>query len=109
MDSALLKLAQQAILQLKDENSKLKEELDRIKVAQALTLELYKNGSIFAEQVESTLVKFASRSIEDLTMTKKALEIAKTAEYSLFSLSREETNSDSLDAATKFINALLSE
>lgn len=109
MDSEIVKLAESAILQLKEENKQLKEELEHIKTASSMAFDLFKDGIIVAEQIESTIDKFASKTPEELEITKKAFEFTKTAEYNIFTLSKEESNLNNLDAATKFVNALLAE
>ena len=110
MDSGLAKVAAQAIEHLRTENDSLTKELGHLKEAQTLALRLYREGVIIAEKIESTIEKFASESTEELEITKKAYELAKTAEFNLFSVSNEETNSNNTDAASRFIhNALLSD
>jgi hypothetical protein len=109
MDNGLAKAAADAILQLRNENTNLKKELEHIKNAQALAFKLFKEGIIPAEHIESTIEKFASESTEELEITKRAFELTKTAEFNLFSLSSEETYSNNTDAASIFIHRALLE
>lgn len=110
MDTGLAKIAAQAIEQLRVEKTELENELSHLKEAQTLALKLFKEGAIAAEQLGSTIEKFASESLQDLEITKRAYELTKTAEFNLFSVSTEETNSNTTDAASRFVqNALLSD
>lgn len=107
MDNGLAKAAAAAISQLRDENTSLRRELEHVKTAQALVFKLYKDGVITAERIEPMIEKFASESTEELEITKRAFELTKTAEFNLFSLSSEETDSNNTDAASIFIHRAL--
>jgi polyhydroxyalkanoate synthesis regulator phasin len=93
MNSSLNKLAHDAIVSLREENSNLKEQLDIIKEATRLSFQMVKDGKMPIERAEDFIEKFASKSKEELEMTKKAYEMSTDEKFnSLFELSNADEN-----------------
>lgn len=104
MDSQLQKLAATAIKQLQIENEQLSNELLIRKEAEALAFELFNNGSVIVEDVQSTIEKLASKSLSDLQLVKKAAELSKIAnQNSLFKLSNKMSDNGTLDPLTRML------
>lgn len=106
-DTNLIKLAEEAIITLQNENSSLIKELKHFKESQKLAIQLCKEGSITLDNLDTIIEKFASTSSDDLEITKRAYALMKTADFNLFSLSNEDTINIT-DAATLFEQTLLS-
>lgn len=79
MNTEVIKLAQQTILQLKSDNDQLSKELDSYKESVKLAFNLLHDGLISVEQLESKISELAEKSQEDRAVFKKAAEFTKVA------------------------------
>ena len=84
MEAELRKLAADAIIQLKEEVLEKTAELEIKDKAQDLAFKLFKLGSIPAEELETSISKFASKTIEELNLMDKAIEFNIREGYSKF-------------------------
>ncbi|MBC8410383.1 MAG: hypothetical protein H8E12_16925 [Rhodobacteraceae bacterium] len=101
----LTKLAAQAIRTLQKENESLTADLELIKKAESLTHSLYSKGNIAAEEVFSTLTTLGEKSLEELEVIEKAIEIQKQGSYSFDfgTLSEDLQDDGSLDPLTRLL------
>lgn len=104
MDAELRKLAANAIIQLRDEVTEKTVELEIKDKAKDLVFNLFKNGSIAAEDVESSIEKFASKTLEELNLLEKAVEFNMLEGSTKFgTLSSRIQDDDTLDPLTRYL------
>ncbi len=104
MDAELRKLAADAIIQLRDEILEKTAELEINDKAKKLVFELFKNGSISAEDVESSIEKFANKTLEELNLMEKAIEFNMNEGTTKFgTLSSRIQDDDTLDPLTRYL------
>ncbi len=96
MNSELQKMASIAIKELVTELDETKDQLEVEKLARKLAFSMYKTGSLVAQDLESTIEEFSTKSKDELLIVRKALDYTKTAEaVSLFRISNVNTSVDS--------------
>jgi viroplasmin and RNaseH domain-containing protein len=78
MDS-LTKLAHAAIKQLQAEKNEAVDQLSRTTEAVKVAFELYHNGQLSAEQLESKIKEFSGKPASEMEVIKKASELTKVA------------------------------
>jgi len=104
MDAGLQKLAADAIIQLRDEVFEKTAELAVYKKANDLTFKLFKLGSMPAEDIESSIEKFASKTIEELNLMEKAIEFNMQGGNTKFgTLSSRIQDDETLDPLTRYL------
>jgi hypothetical protein len=104
MDTELQKLAADAIIQLRDEVIEKTAELDIQVKAKNLVFRLFKNGSIPVEDIESSMEKFASKTIEELNLMEKAIEFNMREGNTKFgTLSSRIQDDETLDPLTRLL------
>ena len=104
MDAELKKLAADAIIQLQDEVFEKTAELEIQDKAKALVFRLFKLGSVSAEDIESSMEKFASTTIEELNLMEKAIEFNMRKGNTEFgTLSSRIQDDDGLDPITRLL------
>ena len=77
----LNKVAATAIRKLNSENEELKTKLAAYNKAASLVSELFKEGSIAAEDVLPVIDKFNHKSLEELGVIEKAIDLHKSGSY----------------------------
>lgn len=106
MAEDLLKVAELAIIQLRDENVQLREETEVIKTAERLAFNMFKTGSLAAENLQGAINDFSAKSIDELRIMEKAIEFNKTASiYSFGRISDSAQDDGSLDPITRMLLA----
>jgi hypothetical protein len=104
MDAELRKLAADAIVQLKEEVLEKTAELELKDKAQSLAFKLFKQGSLAAEDLESSIEKFASKTIEELNLMDKAIEFNIREGHTKFgTLSSRIQDDETLDPLTRYL------
>lgn len=104
MDAELQKLAADAIIQLREEVLEKTAELEVKDKAVSLTFKLFKKGSITAEELESSIEKFASQTIEELNLMEKAIEFNMREGNTKFgTLSSRIQDDETLDPLTRYL------
>jgi hypothetical protein len=104
MDAELQKLAADAIIQLREEVLEKTAELEVKDKAISLTFKLFKQGSITAEELENSIEKFASQSIEELNLIEKAIEFNNREGSTKFgTLSSRIQDDETLDPLTRYL------
>jgi hypothetical protein len=104
MDAELKKLAADAIIQLRDEVLEKTAELEISNKAHGLAFKLFKLGSIPAEELESSIEKFASKTIEELNLMDKAIEFnIREGNTKFGTLSSRIQDDDTLDPLTRYL------
>ena len=104
MDAELQKLAADAIIQLRDEVSEKTAELEIQDKAQTLVFRLFKIGTVSAEDIESSMKKFASKTIEELNLMEKAIEFNMREGNTKFgTLSSRIQDDETLDPLTRLL------
>ena len=104
MDAELQKLAADAIVQLRDEVIEKKAELEIQDKSRNLVFRLFKNGSIPAEDIEFSMEKFASKTIEELNLMEKAIEFNMREGNTKFgTLSSRIQDDETLDPLTRLL------
>jgi len=104
MEAELQKLAADAIIQLRDEVLEKTAELEVKDKAQSLAFKLFKNGSIPAEDLETSISKFASKTIEELNLMEKAIEFnMQQGNIKFGTLSSRTQDDDTLDPLTRYL------
>jgi len=101
----LNKLAATAIRSLQEEKEGLQDELFIKEKSAEIVSELYKKGSIAAEEVFPTLTKLGEKSLKELEVIEKAIELQKEGSYSFVfgTLSDELQDDGSLDPLTRLL------
>jgi len=109
VNNELSKNAALAIQSLQEQNEKLENELISIKLAQEVAFTLFKEGSVAAENIESTLIKLSEKSKEQLELVKEATSLHRNTQFDFVfgKLSDDYTENGSLDPTEKFTNFLL--
>lgn len=104
MSEDLTKLAAEAIIQLRDELEEKNGELQLKDKSKKLAFSLFKNGSIAAEDLESSMEKFASKTIEELNLIEKAIEFnINKSNVNFGTLSSRTQDDDTLDPLTRYL------
>lgn len=104
MDAELRKLAADAIVQLRDEVLEKNAELELKDKSQRLAFKLFKLGSITAEDLEESIEKFASKTIEELNLMEKAIEFNMRQGNTKFgTLSSHIQDDETLDPLTRYL------
>lgn len=104
MDAELRKLAADAIVQLKEEVLEKTAELEIKDKAHALAFKLFKLGSIPAEDLEASIEKFASKTIEELNLMDKAIEFnIREGNTKFGTLSSRIQDDETLDPLTRYL------
>lgn len=96
---ANIELLKQAADAIRD----LRGELESIKEAKELALELYKKGHVPAERALELMQEYESKSTEELEIIKKAMELRRNSEFSLGNLSDRPQDDGTLDPLTAWI------
>lgn len=107
MAEDLLKVAEAAIIQLRDENEQLKAENEVVKTAERLAFNMFKAGSLAAENLQEAITEFSTKNIDELKVMEKAIEFNKTAsaKFSFGRLSDSVQEDGSLDPITRMLLA----
>jgi len=104
MDAELKKLAADAIVQLRDEVLEKTAELEVTSKAKNLAFKLFKLGSIPAEELETSIDKFASKTIEELNLMDKAIEFnIREGNTKFGTLSSRIQDDETLDPLTRYL------
>lgn len=104
MDAELQKLAADAIIQLRDEVLEKTAELEVTDKAKNLAFKLFKLGSIPAEELETSIDKFASKTIEELNLMDKAIEFnIREGNTKFGTLSSRIQDDETLDPLTRYL------
>jgi len=104
MDAELQKLAADAIVQLQEEILEKTAELETKNKAHELAFRLFKLGSIPVEELESSIEKFASKTMEELNLMEKAIEFnAHEGNTKFGTLSSRIQDDDTLDPLTRYL------
>lgn len=103
MDSELSKMAAEALISLRDELSTKAKELEILEKSKTLAFTLFKNGSIDAEDIETSIEKFASQTLEELTIYEKAIEFNKSHNTEFGKISSKTEVVDGLDPLTRML------
>jgi len=104
MEAELKKLAADAIIQLRDEVTEKTAELELKEKASGLAFKLFNNGSLAAEDIETSIEKFASNSLDELILMERALEFNLQEGQSKFgTLSSRIQDDDTLDPLTRML------
>ncbi len=101
----LTKLAAKAIRSLQKDNKALADDLAVVKKAEVITQSLYKKGNLAAEDLFNTLTKLGEKSLEELEVIEKAIELQKQGNYSFDfgTLSDELQDDGTLDPLTRLL------
>ena len=103
MNSKLKKNAASAIRQLAEENAKLQEELNHVKLVTSLLFKLYQKGGVSAENLDSYYSDLLEKSTNDLNVLEKVSEFNLSTDLSLGSLSDRIQDDGTLDSFTRFL------
>jgi len=104
MDAELRKLAADTIVKLREEVIEKTSELEIMKKAQGLAFKLFKNGVIVAEELETSIGKFASKSMDELNLIEKAIEFnIQQGQTKFGTLSSNKIYDDTLDPLTRYL------
>ena len=103
MDTELQKLAADAIIQLREEVLEKTAELELQEKARKLAFRLFKAGSIPAEDIESTIDKYASGTLEELNLIEKAIEFKTNESNTKFGTLSSKLDDDGLDPLTRYL------
>lgn len=104
MDAELKKLAADAIVQLQEEVMEKTAELEVKDKAQKLAFKLFKYGALPAEDIETSIGKFASKTIEELNLMDRAIEFNIREGHTKFgTLSSRIQDDETLDPLTRYL------
>ncbi len=104
MEAELKKLAADAIIQLQDEVLEKTAELEISNKAVSLAFKLFKHGSLVAENIETSIEKFASKTLEELNLMDKAIEFNIQEGHTKFgTISSRIQDDDTLDPLTRYL------
>jgi len=103
MDIELQKLAADAIIQLREEVMEKTAELELQDKAKKLAFKLFYNGSIAVEELESSINKFASSSLDNLNLIEKAMELNAKNGNTKFGTISSKQDDDGLDPLTRYL------
>ena len=103
MDTELRKMAAEALIQLQDELKDKERQLDISEKSKELAFALFKNGSIDAEDIETSIEKFASQTLEELNLIERALEFNKQRNTEFGKISSKIQVGDGLDPLTRYL------
>jgi len=103
MDAELQKLAADAIIQLREEVLEKTAELEILDKSQKLAFKLFKNGHISVEEIESSIEKFASSSLDELNLIEKAIEFKTNNSSMKFGTLSSKLDDDGLDPLTRYL------
>ena len=100
MKSELAKNAAEAIRSLKDENEKLASDNESLRTAVKLMFQLYKQGSVSAENLESLYNDLIIKSKNELDVLEKAAEFHVDSGVFNFGVIGEKPDSSGYDPLT---------
>lgn len=103
MNTELQKLAADAIIQLREEVLEKTAELELHEKAKKLAFKLFKAGAIPVEDIESTIDKYASGTIEELNLIEKAIEFKTSDGNTKFGTLSSKLDDDGLDPLTRYL------
>ena len=103
MDSKLRKLAAGAIRGLRDENDSLSKENERLNSAIKLTFQLYKQGSVSAENLEAVFDDLSEKTKPELDVLEKAAELHVDSGVFNFGNLSERPDLDGVDPLTRLL------
>jgi hypothetical protein len=103
MEAELRKLAADAIIQLQGEILEKTAELELYHKASDLAFKLFKKGAIAAEDIETSIEKFASGTLEELNLIDKAIEFNASNGNTKFGTVSSKLEEDGLDPLTRYL------
>ena len=103
MNSGLAKTAAEALRVLQDENIKLASDVESLRSAVDLTFQLYKAGSVSAENLESLYNDLCTKSKPELEVLEKAAEYRIDSEFFNFGTIGEKPDESGLDPLTRLL------
>lgn len=103
MNTKLAALAKHAILQLKEDNKALKDELALHKRAYDLAFKMYELGAIEADGIQEKTAEFLEQTQQELDVLEKAAELSVSSDYTFGKLSERFEDNGNLDPLTSFL------